>query len=204
MTVTNGWDATEVRLCTTGNLWRAPALTAAPVDSSAPLTTPWVNLGYTSDDGFTVTTKPNTTDIMVWQSIYPARVRVVEELDFKFKLAQDNEESVMLAFGGGSWDTAKEVYTPPQPGEVYENAFCFDVIDGPNTIRYYVARAIVSDVADIVHKADEMIGYELTIKVLGVSSGGDPWQRISAPAFTATQAPASTTAPGGAHSSEAA
>lgn len=195
MTVTAGWDATEVRLGTTGNLWRAPSLTAAPADSTAALVAPWVNLGYASDDGFTATPSVDTTDIMVWQSQYPVRSKVTQSLEFKFKLAQDNEESVKLAFGGGDWTAG--VYTPPEPGEVYENAFCLDVIDGTNTLRYYLARGIVTDVADIVHKADEMIGYELTVKVLGVGSGVSPWERLSAPvgAGLSAEASPSTTAP---------
>jgi hypothetical protein len=193
MTVVGGWDATEVRLGVTGNLWRAPALTPAPVDSMAALVSPWVNLGYTDDNGFTVISNVATTDILVWQSPYPAREKVVQSLEFKFKLAQDNEESVQLAFGGGSFDTAKKIYTPPSPGEVYENAFCADVIDGANTIRYYLARGIVSNVADIIHKGDEMIGYELTVKVLGVGAGTAPWQRLNDPAETL--AAVSTTEP---------
>lgn len=205
MTVTAGWDATEVRLGTTGNLWRAPGLTPAPADATAALVTPWVNLGYASDDGFSATPSVDTTDIMVWQSQYPVRSKVVQSLEFKFKLAQDNEESVKLAFGGGAFDAATGKYTPPQPGEVYENSFCLDVIDGTHNLRYYLARGIVTDVADIVHKADEMIGYELTVKVLGVGSGVNPWERLQAPApVTLDAEQASTTEPGVDNSSAAA
>jgi hypothetical protein len=185
-----GWDATEVRLGTSGNIWVAPSMTPAPADATSALVTPWVNLGYASADGFTVTPQVATTDIMVWQSPYPVREKVDQGIDIKVRLVQDSPEVWPLAFGGGSVDVATGTYTPPQPGEVNENAFCFDVIDGADSIRYWFARVVVTGVADIVHKADEAIGYELTMKVLGVGIGSDPWQRFVAPVPTLLEAAA--------------
>jgi hypothetical protein len=191
-----GWDDTEVRLGTTGNLWRAPVGTPAPVDTAA-LVTPWVNLGYATDDGFTAIDNYSKTDIMVWQSFYPVRSKVTSTLEFKFKLVQDNPETWMLAFGGGAVDVTG-IYTPPAPGSVYENAFALDVIDGADLIRYTVARAIVSNLADVIHKSDEAVAYELTITVLGTSAGS-PWTRIVSP--IPALAAASTTGQGGGSSS---
>jgi hypothetical protein len=201
MTQLGGWDATQVRLGTTGNIWRAPALTAAPADAATAPATPWVNLGYASDDGFAITPKVDTTDIMVWQSQYPVRSKVMQSIEIKSKLVQDDPEIWQLAFGGGSVDGTTGTYTPPAPGEVYENAFLFDVIDGADLIRYWFARGIVTDVADVIHKADEAIGYEITVKVLGVGTGS-PWQRMVNPAPTLLGA--STTAPVAERSSAAA
>lgn len=200
LAVGTDWDPLEVRLGTTGNLWRAPVGTPAPPDADTALTTPWVNLGYASDDGISAMPQVDKTDIMVWQSQYAVRSRVVQGLDFKFKLVQDNAETLQLAFGGGAFDALTAVYTPPAPGEVYENSFCFDVIDGAYSLRYWLARAIVTDVADIVMKADEAIGYELTITVLAGGTGA-PWQRVQSPIPTVGQA---STATGGGASAKAA
>jgi hypothetical protein len=201
--MTTAWDPTQVRLGTTGDLWRAPVGTPAPVDTAA-LTTPWVNLGYASDDGVTAQPQITKTDIMVWQSAFPVRERIVQGVDFKFKLVQDNPESLQLAFGGGDYEALTGIYTPPAPGEVYENAFCFDVIDGTVNFRYFAARAIVTDVADIVMKADEAIGYELTVTVLASGSTA-PWQRIDgAPITLAVDEGATSTARGGERSADAA
>jgi hypothetical protein len=131
------------------------------------------------------------------------RSRVVQGLDFKFKLVQDNAETLQLAFGGGAFDAVTAIYTPPAPGEVYENSFCFDVIDGVYNLRYWLARAIVTDVADIVMKADEAIGYELTVTVLAGGSGA-AWQRIQAPIPTLKASEPASTASGGGASAKAA
>src|SRR5206468_11919133 len=50
-------------------------------------------------------------------------------------------------------------------------AFCFDLIQGTNHLRFYVPQGEVTDVGSPVYKTDDMVQYQTTITAYPNSSG---------------------------------
>jgi hypothetical protein len=175
-----GIDATEVRVGVSGKLLCAPVGTAGPTDVTTDWPSGWYDLGYLDDDGPSLTPSLSSEDIKAWQSLMPVRKVVTERtLEIKGKLIQENTETLVLAFGGGTWTTTGTdpdlvyQYTPPDPAFIDERAFGLEVQDGTNIDRYVFYRGLVTDVGDIVFKRSEATLYELTISLLMPTSG--PW-----------------------------
>jgi hypothetical protein len=174
-------DCAEVRVGVTGHLWAAPVGTAMPSDTTTPVATPWVNLGYTTEDGLSMTVDMNKEDFRVWQSNQPCRSVITEQTyTSTFTLVQRNPATLALAFGGGTLEavgvTTDYIYTPP-PAGLYERAFVYEVIDGDITDRWCMFRGTPALSGDIQFTKSEMTGYEIEVTHLGTVDG--TWQLIS-------------------------
>ncbi len=145
-------NADEVVVGSNGQAYVAPVGTTAPTDSGSALDTDFVELGYISEDGATITDNKDVENIGAWQSFYPLR-RIItgRELNVGFALRQWNGDTVKLAFGGGTvaangageWE-----YTPPDPEELDERALVLDWQDGDKHYRLYVPRGIVTETVE--------------------------------------------------------
>src|SRR5829696_8153110 len=110
-------DATELFIPGGGSVLIAPVGTDGPDDTSTAWSGTWTDLGYTDENGVTITPGMTLTDIPAWQSRYPLRrIVTAETMDIAFSLLQWNEDTISLAFGGGTWDAG--VYTPPEAGSL--------------------------------------------------------------------------------------
>jgi len=100
-------------------LWVAPAGTAMPTTATTAFTTPWLLLGYISDDGVTIGQSITKQDIVPWQSRVPIRSVVTEKLiTMHFILWQINPQTVAMWFD------------QPQPVPVADGSFEMDVVTG--------------------------------------------------------------------------
>ena len=112
-------DATEVVVGANGDVYVAPVGTSLPLDVDDPLNAAFSEaLGFTSEDGVTATDGKTTENIGAWQSFYPLRTLVTERnFTVAFVLRQWNQDTVSLAFGGGTFTAvgSHTTYTPPDP-----------------------------------------------------------------------------------------
>jgi len=141
-------DPTNVVVASAGDVYVAPEGTALPTTLAA-LASPWVDLGYVSDDGVTFTTSRDTEDINAWQSAEPVRRLVTAEpktLEFEL-LEYGRPEAVVLAFRGGSIDVASGVatFTPPTAGADDIRAVVIEAGDDDATFRFCFSRAELGD-----------------------------------------------------------
>lgn len=145
-------DATEITVAADGNLHIAPYGTALPADTGTrvALNAAFFDVGYTSEDGMTFSAGAEVEDIRVWQKATPAR-RIVtgRSLAVSGSLAQWNEETFAVAFGGGEWNTTSAgVYRYDPPGDsdaITEYSAVLDWADGDNEYRLVVRRATLAD-----------------------------------------------------------
>jgi hypothetical protein len=174
-------DATQVRSGLTGNLYQAPVGTTMPTDTSTALAAAWIELGYVSEDGLTITPSTEVEDIGAWQSLYPVRSVVTgRSLVTSFSLIQRNTVNLELAFGGGVVAVASltSTYSPPTSATVYERAYVFQVNDGTIVDRWLLYRGFPTISGDITFKTDEAAAYSMEIRTLP-DTAGLTWKLLS-------------------------
>ncbi|MDP2710789.1 MAG: hypothetical protein Q8O56_06185 [Solirubrobacteraceae bacterium] len=103
----------------TGDIWVAPTGTPLPVGPTVALNSAFRDLGYTNDDGVTLTWTPEVENYTAWQSRSPIRRELTSATTaVSFGLLQWNQDTVPFAFGGG-------IVTEPTPG-IYRLDFLAD------------------------------------------------------------------------------
>lgn len=167
------WDnPDELVVGGTGEVYVAAVGTALPTDPTAALPVAnWTGLGYTDEDGVTITVDPDITEHRVWQSRQAVRRELTgQAVQLSFKLAQWNEATVPLAFGGGVVTTVSAgiyKYTLPDADDgLDERSIVADVKDGAETWRFVFSRGNVSESVSADFKRTELAILPITFKVL--------------------------------------
>lgn len=181
-------DTGEIVVGANGTIRVAPTATADPADIAAAYPAGWVDLGYASEDGVTVTDSRTIENIPVWQLFYAAR-KIVTEKDFlvAFVLRQFNGANVRLAFGGGDivldGGAGKYRYDPPPPEELDERKLSVEWLDGDNVYRLMVAKTIVTENVETNIVRTGPVDLPLTMGIVG-EDGVTPWYLMTDdPAF---------------------
>ena len=169
--------ASEIVVGGNGALWVAPVGTAAPTTTLAALNVAFIDMGFATEDGLTVTAGKTIVDIRVWQSFYAAR-KLVTDRNFRvaFSLRQWNEVNLPLAFGGAmSGTTPNYLLQPSAPEVVDTRSFVFEWVDGSKNYRLYLPVGLVSEDVETKIARDDSAPLPLTIDVLDPGGGVKPW-----------------------------
>lgn len=146
-------DTTEIRVGANGSIHVAPIATALPTTPTAALASPWINLGYTTEDGVTFARDPSFNDIKGWQSKRTLRkILDSETMMASFELIQWNKDTVALAFGGGAvTEPTDDVfrYDFPDPEDMDERAMVISWLDGDISNRLVCPRVQVASAIEI-------------------------------------------------------
>ncbi len=168
-----GWnDASETIIATTGQLYVAPVGTVLPAPNTDPVTVPnvaFVGLGYVAEDGASFKATPEITEHKAWQATSAIRRAVKNrELEIGVKLLQWNEDTITLAFGGGTIvTTGFPTYTFPGAGDaLQEKAVILDFKDGTKNSRLVIPRMNVVDAVEANFNADDMSQLPIVLKSL--------------------------------------
>lgn len=174
-------DATEVLVGQQVKVYIAPAGTALPVGLASPSAT-FVDLGYTSTDGFSMSYEPTTEDIFAHQSLDPIRtIKTAQTFQVTFNAMQWNDDTFGLAFGGGSWSNIGGLwkYSPPDTDdELAKYALVADIKDGDHDARVTITEGVVTSAVEtsIVNNAAAV--FPITLKAEKPDSG-DAWNFIT-------------------------
>ena len=162
-------DATQVRVASDGKVLVAPVGTALPTDTTTAWNVAFLDLGFASEDGISITPSLDTEDIMGWQSAYPLR-RVVtgSGLEIAFTCMQANPDTLALFFNG---TVASGSLPVPVSPSVQERARGIEWSDGATKWRLVVPRAVLSDKGEMTLARGEATAIELTFTALPPSSG---------------------------------
>lgn len=168
-----------------GDIFTAPVGTAplSMADWDSP-PAPWQILGMVSDDGVSWTPPEEaTSDIGIWQSLYPARV-VTTGLSSSMAFALDGWDRVTIPFalGGGTFDETGDsvIFHPPKAGESVSKAIFVKVMDGDIRLGLYFPKGRVTGRDDTVFKKDEAALLNVTFSLEG-STAYEPYQLIFDP-----------------------
>ncbi|WP_019630825.1 hypothetical protein [Actinomadura atramentaria] len=165
-----GWNATEIRVAGTGNVYIAPKNT----DLGAPgvaVGGDWKNLGYTTNDGIKFTKKDKLDPVDVWQS--SAAVRFLQsdrDLTVKFQLMQINADTLPFFMGSGQTALTPtdgvlryDISATPTPVEF---ALGIEFLDGESQTRFYVPRAVVTDADEVQFTKSGPVKLGVTINAI--------------------------------------
>lgn len=176
----------QIRVFANGSVYVAPAGTAAPADFEAALDPLLIDLGYTSEDGVGMTKGRTIEPINVWQLLYPARRVITEEdLSINFALRQWSQDTVALAFDGGTFTAAGTgfKYEPPASPTLQEKLVVIEAVDGAYTYRWIFPKMIVQENGDTQLVRSSAADLPLTLGIIGVD-GVAPWHLLTNdPAF---------------------
>jgi len=163
-------DPTEVQIGTSNGpgIYIAPEGTAPPAEG-ADWASPWVSLGYLSEDGPTISPSVDSEDITPWQSRTPIRSVVTgRSVTIQFVMWQLNERTLALYFDsdvpdavGGSVDFD---IRSDAPQHIY--AIGIDSRDGDRVVRVSFRRASLTDAGDMQLQKGAAVPLDVTLSAL--------------------------------------
>jgi hypothetical protein len=154
-------DLSAIIVGQTGKVYKAPIATVAPTDPVAPWGVGWIDLATISEDGMTVAFNEDSSDIKQWGGGVVRKLITGSETTFAFKCLESSKQ-VMEAFYKTAVDDV-EGSLEIKGGVRAEAAWGIDVLDGATHVRYVIPRGEMTGRGDVVHKADEAMGYEFTV-----------------------------------------
>lgn len=176
-----GWnDPTETIIAGSGQAYIAPVGTALPAAEDSALNTAFFGLGYHTEDGASVNQSRDVIRHRAWQTKFDVR-RTSESEAFQvtFALEQWNEQSLPLAFGGGTVSepgAGTYKYAPPEADdEEYERSLVLDVIDGETILRFVVPRGTAVEGVESQFARSQMGVLPITFEALQTEDGNLPW-----------------------------
>lgn len=172
-------DAGEYVVGGTGQVYVGSVGATAPTDStSTPSVASWFGLGYHTEDGVSISHAVEIARFRAWQSKHDTRRdRDSETFRVTFALQQWNEQSVPLAFGGGSvTGSGPYKFTPADADDALaEKSLLVDVVDGSNHLRFVIPRGtVVEGVESQFARTSEAV-LPITFEALTPTEGGDAW-----------------------------
>ena len=183
-------NSAEVRIAGNGGLFLAPLGSALPTSPTATLDAAFVDLGYFSEDGVTVSPERTIEKFRAWQSRKPVRQSITaEDITIGGSLLQWNNETIPVFFGGGTVTETTGppdywTYTPPASGTIDERAMVLEWQDGLYTYRLVAARTVNGELGEITLTGTALGELPINVEILEPSGGGDSWELITDdPAF---------------------
>lgn len=165
-----GLNATEIRVAGNGRVLVATKNT----DITVPGTPPgagWKDLGYTTNDGVKFTKKDKLDPVDAWQS--HAAVRFIQsdrDLTVKFQLMQVSADTLPFVMGSGTNPLTPTdgviKYELEASSDPVEFALAVEFDDGDSSSRFYVPRAIVTDMDEVQFAKNTPVKLGVTINAI--------------------------------------
>lgn len=179
-------DPDDIRVFGDGAVYLAPYGTTLPTALNEALNSSFGDLGYLTDDGWTLTLQREMMEISAWQARGPVIVRPKSRIYRVNFMALENDDLTVLAWNDGgtyaSSGTGERVYTPPDNASYEEWSVVIDVTDNTYEQRYVLDHCIVTENDGITYKKDDPTKFGMTLTVLGGEDGSAGWRRYESTA----------------------
>ena len=164
-----------------GGIYFAPAGTTAPTDATTALASAFKNLGYVSEDGVTNSLSKETSEIKEWGGDTVDVVLTGQSDTFSFKFIESfNVDTLKCIYGTSNVAESSgsiSINAEDAPAGVY----VIDMIQrGGRMKRIVIPNGKITELGDIVYKADEAVGYECTLAANLDSNGNTHYEYIGA------------------------
>lgn len=168
-----------------GAIYRAPFGTSLPDDALEELNAAFKSLGYVSEDGLSNANTKSSKEHKDWSGATVMTTLEEKTDNFKFKLIESlNVEVLKTVFGDAnvSGDLATGITIKANASEDDLSSYVVDMIStGGYVRRVVIPCAKISEVAEIVYKKDEVVGYDCTLSALLDSDDNSHYEYIQKP-----------------------
>ena len=181
--MSNAANVTTGKRRVDGGIYFAPAGTTLPTDATTALAAAFKNLGYVSEDGVTNSLSKETTEIKEWGGAVVDNVQTGYTDTFSLTFIESmNVDTLKAIFGNSNVSESSGAITVTvNASEAPSGVYVIDMIQkGSKLKRIVIPNGKVSELGDIVYKADEAVGYDVTIAASLDASGNTHYEYISA------------------------
>jgi hypothetical protein len=179
---------------TTGAIMVAPVGTVLPTDTVSTPNVAFVDLGYISEDGVSLSQKTSWVEVRDWGGDLVKSFLENFSGGMKFTCLESNATVQKAIYGAANVSvvaptvsTGTEITTKLNSVQAPDNAYVFNVKAGSSKVRLTVADAVIADRSDIVFVRKDVIKYELTLECYP-DAAGDSIKMITNDGVTSTSA----------------
>lgn len=180
--MSNAANVTTGKRRTDGGIYFAPAGTALPTNATTTLATAFKNLGYVSEDGVTNSLSKDVTEIKEWGGDTVDTVLTAQTDTFQFTLIESlNTDTLKAVYGDANvTESSGAITVTVKAAEAPSGVWVIDMIQKGNKLkRIVIPNGKVSELGDVVYKADEAVGYDVTVAANLDSSGNTHYEYIA-------------------------
>lgn len=175
-------NAAHVTVAIDGMIRVAPTTTPAPTGTAGALTG-WDDLGFLSEDSFTIKLDSKAEDIKAWQNGAVVR-KIISESGamIEFEMIEHTAKTLEVYFGTAPITAGSEVSVPIKPGITGgQRSLIVDVVDGKNLERYYFHHVELTERKEIKGGAKNPLGLGVTMTAYPDSQGvvGTLWSTVA-------------------------
>ena len=158
-----------------GGIYSAPLGSTLPTDAVSQIGSAFAALGYISEDGIRNTNTPDSDSHRAWGGDIVDVTNKGKDDKFVFKLIEGKNVDVLKTIYGaanvsGTLDGGISVKATTTDAE--HRAYIIDmVLKGGTLKRIVIPDAVITDVAEITYKTDDLVGYEITLTAMADSAG---------------------------------
>ena len=166
-----------------GGIYVAPAGTTLPTTALETLNSAFKAVGYISEDGVTNTIGKTSEDIKEWGGDVVDTVESEQTDDWQYKAIEAlNVELLKTIYGSSNVTESQGAITiNVKNASLSAMSYVIDIAQkGGRMKRVVIPRGKITSIGDIVYKANEAVGYDLTIRAGLDSSGNTHYEYISA------------------------
>ena len=180
--MSNAANVTTGKRRTDGGIYFAPAGTTLPTNATTTLATAFKNLGYVSEDGVTNSLSKDVTEIKEWSGDTVDTVLTAQTDTFQFTLIESlNTDTLKAVYGDANvTESSGAITVTVKAAEAPSGVWVIDMIQKGNKLkRIVIPNGKVSELGDVVYKADEAVGYDVTVAANLDSSGNTHYEYIA-------------------------
>ena len=167
-----------------GAIYRAAVGTTLPTSASESLAAGFKTFGYISEDGLTNSNSRDTSTVKDWSGADIMTLQNGKTDTFKYKMMEVKNVEVLKDVYGDenvSGSLATGIAISVNAKELSAHSYVVDtLLSGGYLKRIVIPNGKVTEIADLVYKKTEALGYEVTITALPDSSENTHYEYIEA------------------------
>lgn len=167
---------------TAGAVYRAPMGTTLPTTARATLDQSFIELGHISEDGLTNSNSPSAETIKDWAGQVVLTVSTEKPDTFTLTFIEATNPEVIKGIYGADNVTVDGTtgYTlNVNAGTVEHYSYVIDVaLSNGGLKRIVIPEGSITELGEIVYKADEAVGYNVTMEALPDSNNNNHYEYV--------------------------
>lgn len=164
-----------------GAIFRAPAGTALPTDTTTALNEAFIQLGYVSEEGLVNSNSAETTEVKAWGGDVVLNPQTGKADTFKFKLLEALDANVLKAvYNSDNVTEANGMITvTANSAEAEEASWVVEMIMRGNKLkRIVIPTAKMTELEDISYTDNDPVGYGITLQAYPDTNGNTHYEYI--------------------------